>query len=87
MTEREVIIVNPTGLHARPAAQLVELCRTFSSSITLSTSNGRSCDGKRLLNVLQCCIKKGEKIAIHADGNDENEAVDAITDLISSFIE
>lgn len=87
MTEREAIIVNPAGLHARPAAQLVTLCRTFSSDITLSAETGRSCDAKKLLNVLQCCIKKGDKVTVRADGNDEENAVDAVIGLISSFVE
>jgi len=87
LTKREVTIVNPAGLHARPAAQLVTLCKTFSSNITIYAENNRNCDAKRLLKVLQCCIKKGETITVHADGNDEEDAVDAVADLISSLSE
>lgn len=87
MTEREVMIVNPTGLHARPAARLVSLCRTFSSRIVIIAYDNRSCDAKSILNVLQCCIRKGDRITVQADGSDEEEAVNAIAGLISSFIE
>jgi len=81
-TEQEIIIVNKYGLHARPAMQLVELANGFSSKIELST-NSITVDGKSIMSVMRLGAAKGTTLRIVADGDDSNDAVDAIIGLVN----
>jgi len=83
---KDVVIKNPTGLHARPAAQLVELSKKFQSTISLQAGD-RKCDAKSIFNVLRCCIKIGETITITADGADEEEAMEQLVCFIGNLEE
>ena len=58
MLQGTTLVKNKTGLHARPAAQLVKLCRTFQSDITIS-SDSTVCNGKSMFSVLGGCLKQG----------------------------
>lgn len=86
MVQSTVLVKNPTGLHARPAGQLVELCKKFESQITLQ--NGEiKCDGKRIFSVLHGCIVQGSEILVTAEGADEAEALEKIVAFIGSLEE
>ena len=52
MVQNTTLVKNKTGLHARPAAQLVALCKKFKSKITIST-DGVDCDGKSIFSILK----------------------------------
>lgn len=82
MLERKLSITNTLGLHARAAAKLVRLANTFSSSVTLTRDdNDVSADGKDILSVLQLAAGFGVKLAIVAEGDDEDVAMKAIEAL------
>lgn len=83
---REINVMNPTGLHARPAARFAELARTFESAVTV-TKDGRTGNAKSLIGLLKLSIGTGSVITIRAQGPDEGEAVDALTSLLSEFAE
>ncbi|HEX67822.1 MAG TPA: HPr family phosphocarrier protein [bacterium] len=78
MLEKEVIIGNPLGLHARPAAKFVKLSQGFSSEVYLE-KNGERVSGKSILEVLMLAAEKGERIKIIVDGKDEEEALKVLT--------
>lgn len=79
MRRTEVKVVNPLGLHARAAAQLVRLSATFSSKITLQRNdNGGSANAKSILSLLALAVSHGATVLIEVDGQDENEAIDAV---------
>ena len=84
MVKIDAIVKNETGLHARPAVKLVNLCKTYQSNIILQ-SGERSCDAKSIFKLLQCCIKKGETITICAEGEDESEAAKNVAELIDAL--
>lgn len=86
MVQSTVLVKNETGLHARPAGQLVELCKKFQSSITLKNGD-ITCDGKRIFSVLHGCIVKGTTIEVIADGPDEAEALEQIVSFINGLEE
>jgi phosphocarrier protein HPr len=81
MQTREVEIVNKKGLHARAASKLVQLATRFGSKIMLNR-DGQKSDGKSILGVLVLAAHMGSHIEITTDGEDEQEAMDAICDLI-----
>ncbi len=83
----EVTIVNPTGLHARPAAQFVQAATGFQAEITVENlSKGRpAANAKSVMAVLgQATAEKGERVRITARGPDAKEAVEALKRLIES---
>ena len=81
MISRDVIIKNNVGLHARPATFFIQKANSFKSSIWIEKDD-RRVNAKSLLGVLSLGIVKGTTITLIADGNDENEAVTGLADLI-----
>ena len=85
MTSKTVEIVNETGLHTRPGNEVVSLAKTFSSQVSVENEAGVKVNGTSLLKLLSLGIKKGSKITIYADGEDENEAVDKLSSLLENL--
>ncbi|HEX6645392.1 MAG TPA: HPr family phosphocarrier protein [Gemmatimonadales bacterium] len=81
MSEREVVIVNPLGLHARPAAQIVRAASEFASEIRLE-KDGMEVNGKSIMGVMMLAAECGSTIRIRADGADEQAALDALCRLV-----
>lgn len=82
--EKEFIIMNEQGLHARPASELVKLANSFSSDLTL-IYDGKEVDLKSIMGVLSLGVRRGTTIAIKAIGEDNIEAMKAIQKLLESF--
>ena len=78
---RAVVIVNTEGLHARPADMLARLALKFRSQIQVQCRNERV-DAKSTLNLLILGATQGTEIVIEADGDDAQEAVDALAALV-----
>jgi phosphotransferase system HPr (HPr) family protein len=84
MREGGVTVVNPLGLHARAAAQLVRVAGKFRSRITLQREESQSfANAKSILSVLALAAPVGTVIYIEADGEDEEEAFDAVMSLFA----
>ena len=82
MISRSVTIQNSVGLHARPATFFIQKANSYKCSIWVEKEDCRV-NAKSLLGVLSLGIVKGTTITIIADGNDENEAVSALVDLVN----
>lgn len=83
MVTKEVVINNQVGLHARPATFFIQKANEFKSSIWIEKED-RRVNAKSLLGVLSLGIVKGTAVNLIADGNDENEAINTLSDLIAS---
>lgn len=83
MVTREVVVNNQVGLHARPATFFIQKANEFKSSIWVEKEE-RRVNAKSLLGVLSLGIVKGTTINISADGADEDDAVSALEELVSS---
>ena len=80
---RNIEIVNKLGLHARAAAQLVQLASSFSSHIEIEKDK-RRVNGKSIMGVMMLAASKGSKITLHVDGEDEKESLSRIEELINN---
>jgi phosphocarrier protein len=80
--DREATIVNPLGLHARPAAQLVRLAAGFTSDVRLAKDD-MEVNGKSIMGVMMLAAECGSTVRVRADGVDEADAVAAICTLIA----
>ncbi len=82
MQDRTVTIVNKLGLHARAAARFVTLASSFASAIKLAR-NGQQVNGKSIMGVMMLAASRGSEINLSADGEDEQEAIERLTELIA----
>ena len=83
MIQRDVQITNSSGLHARPATFFIQKANTYRSGIWV-VKDDRKVSAKSLLGVLSIGIAKGMTITIVADGDDEQNAIDGLVELIET---
>ena len=83
MQEKELLIINKLGLHARAAAKLIGVTSRFSSDITLD-KDGRAVDGKSIMSVMMLAASQGTTLKVKVSGNDEESAIAAIEELINN---
>lgn len=83
MIKKKVTIINDAGLHARPAAALVKVASKFESDFHIHMY-GYKVNGKSILGVMTLAAEKGAELEIEVEGPDEEEATEAITELINS---
>ena len=81
MTRIETQIINRLGLHARAAAQLVRMANDYRSEVSLIKS-GQTANAKTIMEVLMIGAAQGDELMVQANGEDEEEAVMAIIQLI-----
>lgn len=81
MAEQTYTITAETGIHARPATQLVNKAGQFESEITLNY-NGKSVNLKSIMGVMSLGVGKGAEVTIKAEGPDEKEAISALDEVI-----
>ena len=82
MVTKKVKIINPTGLHLRPAGILCNEAVKYKSTIHFKYGDNDA-NAKSVLSVLGACIKCGDEIELFCDGVDEDEAIAAITALLT----
>ena len=83
MVSRKVTIKNPTGLHLRPAGILCKEAMQFKSLITF-TFGENTANAKSVLSVLGACVKSGDELVLHCDGEDEEDALAALVTVIEN---
>ncbi len=79
----DLSIVNSLGLHARPAAKLVQTVLPFSSSVHILL-NGRKINAKSIMGLLTLAAGQGCVLTILCEGDDAREAMDAIREVVES---
>lgn len=84
MFQKNIIIPNETGLHARPASGLVRLCKRYTSKIQIITDT-KTIDAKSIISVLSGGLKQYTPIELRVEGEDEEEAGTAIASYIESL--
>lgn len=86
MVSQTTMVVNPSGLHARPAAVFVKKAMEFTSNVTVRnlTRDSEAKDAKSILTMMGLGMKQGHEIEIAADGPDEEQAVKELVELVES---
>lgn len=82
MIATSITIVNKLGLHARAASRLVNCASGFAADIRL-VKGARSVNGKSIMGVLTLAAARGTELIIEAEGADEKQALEAVTELIA----
>ena len=82
MMERTFTVLNKMGLHARPAAMLVQLLQKFESSILLRKDD-QEVDGKSIMGILTLTAEFGSKLTVVADGADESSVMNSVSEFFN----
>ena len=80
MVEREIQVINKLGLHARPAAMLVQTASKFKSEIKLKKEDVEA-NAKSILSVMMLAAETGSFVVIKAEGEDEEQAVETLAKM------
>jgi phosphotransferase system HPr (HPr) family protein len=80
--QRTARMTNPSGLHARPAAQLVASLRPYAAAVTIQV-DGRRADARSITAVLGLGAAVGDEVTIIADGSDAEAALDAVLAIVT----
>ena len=82
----DFIINNPNGLHARPGAFFVDTIKPFKSEVKISNTHRgpKQVNARSLLNLMVLGIKKGHSVRVYIEGEDAQEALDAVRHAIAS---
>ena len=80
MKNKDLLIENKLGLHARAAAQIVKTTNGFSSRVML-TKDGVEVDGKSIMGIMMLAAAKGSTVQVQAEGADEEQAIDRLEQL------
>jgi phosphocarrier protein HPr len=82
MLEKEIVVSNKLGLHARASAKLVQLVQSFKSTVWL-VSRGREVNAQSIMGVMMLAAGIGTPLTVRADGPDESVALNAVVDLFN----
>jgi len=85
VAEIQLLVIDPSGLHARPAARFVQAATRFSSRIVIR-ENGREADAKSLIALLGLTIRPSSEITLAADGPDADEAIAALAAELAPYV-
>lgn len=85
MAQVELVVIDPSGLHARPAARFVQVASRFASRIAIR-EDGREADAKSLIALLGLTIRPSSRITLAADGPDADEALAALSAELAPFV-
>jgi phosphotransferase system HPr (HPr) family protein len=83
MLNETITIINKLGLHARAAALFANTAGRYSSQIKVGL-NGKMVDAKSVMSLMLLAANQGTDIALEVEGRDQEEAMNAITSLISN---
>lgn len=86
MYQKEAKIIDKLGLHARPAAKLNKLCVKYKSKIKIFFGE-LVIEPKSILSIMAAGVTEGSVLRVVAEGEDEVEAVDFITEFLNTYSE
>ena len=86
MTQKDVTIKNRAGIHARPAALIVQTANGFDSEIFME-KNGNKINAKSIMGIITLGAAYNTTLSVIADGDDEDDAVAAIVHLFETRFE
>ncbi|MDO4594859.1 MAG: HPr family phosphocarrier protein [Tissierellia bacterium] len=86
MAEKKVTVTNETGLHARPAASLVQFVKNYPGEVKI-VKDGKEANAKSIFNVMSLGISKGTEINLIVEGENEEEYLNKLVDFIENLSE
>jgi len=85
MSEVHLVVTDPSGLHARPAARFVQAASRFTSRIVIR-QDGREADAKSLIAILGLTVRPSSQITLAAEGPDADAAITALEAELAPYV-
>ena len=82
MVKKEIQIIAEAGFHARPASMFAKMAMGYKSNIALECE-GKEINGKSIMSILTLGAAKGSMVTLSCDGEDENDALEALSAFIA----
>lgn len=79
-----MVVVNPLGMHARPAANLVHTVLQFASEVYIQHNNSHRVNAKSIMGLLTLAAAQGSRLTVTCKGPDAQAALDAVRKLFAS---
>jgi phosphotransferase system HPr (HPr) family protein len=86
MPEISLRVIDPAGLHGRPAARFVQIASRFQSAVTLG-AGGRTANAKSMVGLLGLAVRPQSEITISAEGDDADAALAALLAELGPTVE
>ena len=83
MVSAKTIVVNPQGMHMRPAQLFVNTMAKYKSDVTIIFGD-KTINAKSIMHLMAACIKQGSEIEIQCCGEQEADALKAAVELVES---
>jgi phosphocarrier protein HPr len=83
----EITIINKLGLHARAAAKFVGVATRFPCQVRLGRTAESLVDGKSIMAVMMLAAGKGTSIHLYTEGEQDEDAMQAVVTLINNFFD
>lgn len=85
MYSKQTVVINKTGLHARPASAFIKAAGQYASKLEIKNlKTGKQVNAKSIVLLLTLAVQQGTIVEITAQGEDEVEAVNTLIALIDS---
>ena len=78
MLKQTILVDSPLGIHLRPATAMCDQAIKYKSKISFNYGDGKTANGKSVISILASSVKCGQEIVLEADGEDEEEAINAV---------
>lgn len=86
MINKNILIINPMGLHSRPCAMLAKMAKKYDCQVTLSNQE-KSADGRSMLALMKLGVVRGNTIALQCAGPQEQEASTMLSQFLATLVE
>lgn len=83
MVEKKVVVKNESGLHMRPATEIVKAATQCTSDVTI-IHNDKTINAKSVLNIMSAAIKFQSEVIVRCDGENEDADLELIADIIAN---
>ena len=77
-------IIDPIGLHARPASKIVQSISSVDDDVQIVSESGKSANLKSIIAIMSLGIKNGEQITIEVSGSNEDETISKIKKIMTA---
>lgn len=86
MINKDILIINPVGLHSRPCAMLAKMAKKYDCQIRLSYQD-KDADGRSMLGLMKLGVVYGSTITLHCEGVQEQEASLEVGNFLATLVE
>jgi phosphocarrier protein HPr len=80
--EAVITITDPVGLHARPAAVVVQTAGRYKAKVQIKHGN-KQADARSIIQLLGLGVRQGSAVTVSADGADAKEALEAVLAVLA----